>query len=199
MGKATDRILAKNIANRIDEILQKTGMTVAGLAAFTKIGASSLRSYQRGSLPISVETVFKICTPLAIPLTDFFDFHQPLDIAIDELTKFQTFRSQSLSASSGYFQEEKKHFVSKPTSTGRKRERDYIAYIIFHTDYFATPRTVAQMLTDFAHEHDLHLESGRLYELLKKYVGTALKRRPVLRVKNDESTSKRTIFLYSKA
>ncbi|WP_437920405.1 hypothetical protein [Sphingobacterium sp. LRF_L2] len=55
------------------------------------------------------------------------------------------------------------------------------------------------MSADFVKEHDLHLESGRLYELLKKHVSNGvLVREQSTRVTNDEIISSQKIFLFRK-
>ncbi|HBS64433.1 MAG TPA: hypothetical protein DEA42_00135 [Acinetobacter pittii] len=74
-----------------------------------------------------------------------------------------------------------------------------IRYIVLHTDYFDTSRSIAEMAVDFANDYELVLESGRIYELLRKYVDHEIKREKSTRINHDHSTSNRIIFLYKKA
>ncbi|MDF2514865.1 MAG: hypothetical protein K0R59_161 [Sphingobacterium sp.] len=199
MGKVTNKKLAVSISKRISEILELTGFSVLGLANFAGIGPSALQSYYSKTIPISVETVDKICEPLHILLPDFFDFDTPLLIEIDKLPRYEIFKKKHYTQANNYFKEVPTDFAKKPTSSGKKRERDYIAYIVDHTDYFRTPKTIAHMLVDFAKEYDLILESGRLYELLKKHVtAKVLIRQAQPRINNDNSPSVRKIYWYSK-
>ncbi|MNY83337.1 hypothetical protein D3C86_2260360 [compost metagenome] len=55
------------------------------------------------------------------------------------------------------------------------------------------------MAIDFAKDFELVLESGRIYELLRKYVDHEIKREKSTRINHDHSTSNRMIFLYKKA
>lgn len=198
MGKAENKKLAKAISLRIDEILKLTGLSIVGLANLAGVGAKAIRSYHSGTLPISVETIDKICQPLALSLTHFFDFDTPLHIAKSGLKIVEDYRRKYLNLRMGFFKDEEDVFVAKPNSTGTKREREYIAYIVLKTDYFEQEKSIAQMLVDFRSAFDLHLESGRLHELLQKYLGKELARKTVQGKKMDGSPSKRSIFLYHK-
>lgn len=199
MGKVTNKKLATLISARVKEILDLTGLTLSGLANLAGIGESAIRSYYSRTIPISVETVSKICESCSILLKDFFDFENPLSLEQEVLPKLVNFKTKYLQKKKSYFQEEATEFVQPPTSTGLKREREYIAYIVKHTDYFDTERTVAMMLADFANEYNLELESGRLYELLKKHVTSkTIEKIPTSRINNDSSLSTKKIFLYKK-
>ncbi|RKE52299.1 helix-turn-helix domain-containing protein [Sphingobacterium detergens] len=199
MGKVTNKGLATLISARIKEILTLSGLTITGLAKFAGIGESAIRSYYSRTIPISVETVSKICESLSIVLKDFFDFDKTLSIGTAALPELENFKTKLLQESMNYSQEEETEFVQLPTSTGLKREREYIAYIVKYTDYFDAAKTVAMMLVDFANEYDLELESGRLYELLKKHVDNGtIEKIPTPRVNNDNSVSTKKIFLYKK-
>ncbi|KGE14339.1 helix-turn-helix domain-containing protein [Sphingobacterium deserti] len=198
MGKAENKKLAKAISTRIDEILNLTGLSIVALANLAGVGAKAIRSYHSGTLPISVETIDKVCQPFALSLTHFFDFETPIHISESELKIVEDYRRKYLNQRMGYFKDEEDLFFAKPNSTGTKREREYIAYIVFKTDYFEQERSIAQMLIDFRNEFDLHLESGRLHELLHKYLTRQLERKTIQGKKLDGSPSKRTIFLYYK-
>ncbi|WP_437920432.1 hypothetical protein, partial [Sphingobacterium sp. LRF_L2] len=60
-------------------------------------------------------------------------------------------------------------------------------------------RSISQMSARFVADYCLHLESGRLYELLKKHVSNwILIREQSTRVTNDEIISSQKIFLFRK-
>ena len=198
MGKAENKKLAKAISLRIDEILHITNLSIVGLANLAGVGTKAIRSYHSGTLPISVETIDKVCQPFALSLSHFFDFETPLHIANSQLKVVEDYRRQYLNQRMGYFKDEEVVFAAKPNSTGTKREREYMAYIVLKTDYFEQARSIAQMLVDFRSEYDLVLESGRLHELLQKYLGQQLERKTTPGKKLDGSPSKRTVFVYFK-
>ncbi|MFC3196495.1 hypothetical protein ACFOET_02590 [Parapedobacter deserti] len=71
----------------------------------------------------------------------------------------------------------------KPTERPRKYERD-------------TEHLVEQMIADFAKDHNLILESGRLYELLAKYVDKELEKRETTKKTKGGKVSKKKVFAY---
>lgn len=196
MGKAVNKELAKLISVRIDEILDLTGLTLIGLANFTEVGEKAIRSYHSRTLPISVEIVNKLCDPFSITLAQFFDFNSPVQLSAQGIALLEEYRQQFFHKRKGYFKEEKDAFIAKPKSTGPKRERESVAYVVKQTDYFAEGKSIAQMISDFNKEYDLQLESGRLYDLLKKYLGKELDRVASAKTNQDGLTSKREVFLY---
>jgi transcriptional regulator with XRE-family HTH domain len=196
MGKVINYTLAEKISERMDTILKESGLTLIGLAVLSKVGKSAISSYHSKSIPISVETVNKICEPLFIKLKDFFDFETNLILSTKALLVIENFKSLNVVNLPIYF---KSTGCSKPVGSGIKWEREMIKYIVLRTDYFTTARSIAEMTLDFSKDYGLTLKSGRLYNLLKKYIGNELKKEPVLRINNDSSKSKRTIFLYSRA
>ena len=198
MGKATNKKLAAQISGRIDEILERTGFTLVGLAEYAQIGKSAIRSYHSQTIPISVEIVDKMCEPLSITLPHFFDFEKALELDLSKNMSFKQFKDYYLPLAKGFFHEEKMLYMPKPTTQGKKRERDYIAYIIYQTDYFDTPKSIAQMAIDFKADHELDLESGRLYELLRKYVNNELHTDLIFPLNADGSVSKRSVQTYQK-
>ncbi|MFD2966772.1 hypothetical protein [Sphingobacterium bambusae] len=188
--------MAKLISVRIDEILDLTGLTLIGLANFTEVGEKAIRSYHSRTLPISVEIVNKLCDPFSITLAQFFDFNSPVQLSAQGIALLEEYRQQFFHKRKGYFKEEKDAFIAKPKSTGPKRERESVAYVVKQTDYFAEGKSIAQMISDFNKEYDLQLESGRLYDLLKKYLGKELDRVASAKTNQDGLTSKREVFLY---
>lgn len=196
MGKAVNKELAKLISVRIDEILDLTGLTLVGLANFTQVGEKAIRSYHSRTLPISVEIVNKLCAPFSISLTQFFDFDSILQLSEQGIALLDEYRLEFFHKGKGYFKEEKDAFIAKPKSTGPKRERESIAYAVKQTDYFLEGKSIAQMIPDFNREYDLQLESGRLYDLLKKYVGNELDRVASAKTNQDGLKSNRQVFLY---
>lgn len=198
MKRTQNRDLANFISDRIDEILLLTGLTLEQLAIFSGVGTSAIRSYHSGTLPISVETLDKILTKTTIELHDFFNSQTTLTIDKNTQTKIDRFKRQQEKEEKLLVQEVKKSYKEKPTSTGRKREREYIAYIIYSTNYFNKPKTIAQMVTDFEEDYELILESGRIYELLRKYLGKELVRTEIIKKNIDNTDSKIKVYAYSK-
>ncbi len=199
MKRTQNKDLANFISNRIDEILLLTGLTLEQLAILSDVGTSAIRSYHSGTLPISVETLDKILTKTTIELHDFFNSQTALTIDQDTQTKIDRLKQQQQEKEQKHLaQEVKKSYKEKPTSTGLKREREYIAYIIYSTDYFNMPKTIEQMTTDFEDDHELTLESGRIYELLRKYVDKELVRTEIIKKNIDNTDSKIRVFAYSK-
>ncbi|PUV22869.1 MULTISPECIES: helix-turn-helix domain-containing protein [Sphingobacterium] len=70
--------LSKSVSGRIDEILRFTKLPIQELAHMTGINIRSLKGYQIGSIPITLESVLKICTALSIDFHDFCDFNKRL-------------------------------------------------------------------------------------------------------------------------
>lgn len=198
MAQTVNKPLAAFISQRFSEMMKKTDLDIESFAAYSKIGYSTFRTYHSQTVPISVETLKKICDAFDILLCDFFNSDK--QVVINDVVKNQTFlfAIHYLAQKAELLQEKHVDFSEKPIGTGSKWQREMIKYIILHTDYFHTPRSIAEMLVDFAKKFDLILESGRLYELLRKYVDNTLKKEKSIRINNDSTTSKRTIYLYKK-
>lgn len=199
MAKTQNKELAKFITKQFNTIMRETGLDYEVFASYAKIGRNSYRSYHSGTIPISVETLHKICEAYGILLCDFLNENRQLHIKDHVKNEAHTFKIHYLAKKQRAIQEKRVNFTEKPVGTGKKWEREMIKYIVLHTDYFKTPRSIAEMVVDFAGKFNLVLESGRLYELLRKHIDNNLKKEKSIRINNDRSNSKRTIFLYSKA
>ncbi|WP_293926941.1 helix-turn-helix domain-containing protein [Sphingobacterium sp. UBA6320] len=199
MAKTVNKELAKFISDRFNEMMKATELELEVFAAYAKIGYRNFRTYHSRTIRISVETLKKICDAYQITLTDFFNSDQALSINPKVIKHAQEFQIKYVLAKNKLLKDEGDKFVTKPIGSGNKWERDMMKYIIFHTDYFHTPRSIAEMAIDFAKDFELVLESGRIYELLRKYVDHEIKREKSTRINHDHSTSNRMIFLYKKA
>ncbi|UPZ37921.1 hypothetical protein MUB18_06370 [Sphingobacterium sp. PCS056] len=199
MAKTVNKELAKFISDRFNEMMKATELELEVFAAYAKIGYRNFRTYHSRTIRISVETLKKICDAYQITLTDFFNSDQALSINPKVIKHAQEFQIKYVLAKNKLLKDEGDKFVTKPIGSGNKWERDMMKYIIFHTDYFNTSRSIAEMAIDFAKDFELVLESGRIYELLRKYVDHEIKREKSTRINHDHSTSNRMIFLYKKA
>ncbi len=199
MARTVNKELARFIIERFNDMMKITGFDLSTFAAYSKIGPRSLRSYHSGTIPISVETLKKICDAYEIPLKDFLGEDKKLRINDSIKNQLYRFLVQHRLEQQELISEEKAIFSEKPIGSGNKWEREMIRYIVLHTDYFDTSRSIAEMTIDFAKDFELVLESGRIYELLRKYVDHEIKREKSTRINNDHSTSNRIISLYKKA
>jgi len=199
MAKTVNKELAKFISDRFNEIMKTTGLELEVFAAYSKIGYSTFRTYHSRTVRISVETLKKICDAYQISLTDFFNLDKSLVVNPPVIKHVQEFQIKYLHNKNKLLKDEGIKFAAKPTGAGNKWEREMIKYIVLHTDYFNTSRSIAEMAIDFAKDFELVLESGRIYELLRKYVDHEIKREKSTRINHDLSTSNRMIFLYSRS
>lgn len=199
MAKTVNKELAKFISDRFNEMMKATELELEVFAAYAKIGYRNFRTYHSRTIRISVETLKKICDAYQITLTDFFNSDQALSINPKVIKHAQEFQIKYVLAKNKLLKDEGDKFVTKPIGSGNKWEREMIKYIVLHTDYFNTSRSIAEMAIDFAKDFELVLESGRIYELLRKYVDHEIKREKSTRINHDHSTSNRMIFLYKKA
>ncbi len=175
MGLIVNKVLAQKITSRIEELLCSSGLTLLGLAVLCDIGRSSIKSYYSATLPVSAEILDKICKPFRIDLSHFFAFDNSLPANLKNQPTIKAFYKKYEGKGLGYFRSEEE-VPQKPAEQTRKYERDTIAHIVLKTNYFDTAHLVGQMITDFARDHNLILESGRLYELLAKYVDKELEK-----------------------
>src|SRR5690606_313903 len=188
--------LAKDISDRLDEIMSITGLNLIGLAVFCKVKSSYLKSVWYGNSPISVEWVKRICDAFNIDLVQFFSFTEPFDDELSNAPSFVNFKKRYIGKGLGYFTEEGEK--QKPASQTRKYEREKIAYIIQYTDYLAEKRTTESMVKDFASDYGLILKSGRIYQLLAPYVDKQLEKRKTTKRTLKGEESKKEVFEYIK-
>lgn len=199
MAKTQNKELAKFITKQFNSIMKETELDYELFASYAKIGRGSFRSYHSGTIPISVETLYKICEAYDIVLSDFLNSNKQLSIKDHVKNQTHIFKHHYLAEKQESIQEKQIEFSEKPVGSGNKWEREMIKYIILHTDYFKTARSIAEMVIDFEKEFELTLESGRIYELLRKYVGNKLVREESVHIKSDNTISNKTIFRYRKA
>ncbi len=195
MGLIVNKVLAQKITSRIEELLCSSGLTLLGLAVLCDIGRSSIKSYYSATLPVSAEILDKICKPFRIDLSHFFAFNNSLPANLKNQPTIKTFYKKYEGKGLGYFRSEE-GAPQKPAEQTRKYERDAIAHIVLKTNYFDAEHLVGQMITDFAGDHNLILESGRLYELLAKYVGKELEKRETTKKTKEGKVSKKKVFAY---
>ncbi len=168
MGKISDQQLAELISKRILEIINLTGLTIESLAGFVGVSVSTVRSVYRKTASISVDSLSKICAPFAIELADFFHPTSPLKIEEAQLPHLTDFKKH-------FFGNRKFRSPTFPTddkisqSEYHRQQRDLIAYIVYRSDYFDTPKTIESMVTDFRNDYQTEFTPERLYALLLKY------------------------------
>lgn len=166
MGKITNIELARFISARIDEILKITGLTIPGLAHFTELSIASIRHSYNMNLITSIETINKICQPLSISLPDFFTSEKPLSIHLDQLPNLQKFKI--LYPKSNSNQPPKKN--GRLSNDVLKLQRQFMIKMIRSSDYFEQPKTIDQMIKDFARDYDMEFTEIRLYGLLRRHL-----------------------------
>ncbi|WP_336829568.1 helix-turn-helix transcriptional regulator [Sphingobacterium multivorum] len=198
MGKIIDFDLATLVSRRITELLNLTGLTLKDLAKFTGLSYSTLRSASKKSLSLSIDTFSRLCKSFGINLSDFFNPEKILSLDDHLREQLAIFRA-ILCTSIGQQDTEIDHTAqTKNINTEHKEQREFIAEIIYNSDYFSTARTIAQMVVDFEKEYQTPIKAERLTALLKKYVGLELLNKQVLpRKKRNPSDSHRP-YLYSK-
>ncbi|KKO89244.1 hypothetical protein AAW12_24365 [Sphingobacterium sp. Ag1] len=163
MGKIKNDELAKFISARIKEIMYVCGLSIAELALYTDLSVTSIRHSLNMKLITSAETILRICRPFSITLADFFDQETPIIIdtkARAELTKFKAKHQKSEQVPS----------YKRQTSDVLKQQRDFMVWIIHSSDYFAKPKTIEQMVTDFAKDYNMVFTASRIYALLRKHL-----------------------------
>ena len=173
MGKISDQQIAELISRRILEIIDLTGLTLESLASFVGVSTSTIRSAYRKTGSLSVDSLSKICRPFAIRLADFFDSALALKIDEEHLPDLKEFKKsyfadQELTSPASSFDE------SNSQSEHHRQQRELIAYIIYRSDYFNSPKTLEAMVADFRKDYQAAFTSERLYALLLKYLGSGI-------------------------
>ncbi|MNK13866.1 hypothetical protein D3C87_319580 [compost metagenome] len=182
MGKITNIALAEWMSMRILEILDKTSMTLAGLANFTEISESRLQSYFHKNSTISVEAVAKLCDSLSISMPHFFDASIPLKIATDAHSNFGRFRTKYFPLGKKFFIDEvmDKNQVQTTKDLDHRYQRESVMQLIFDSDYFQDPRTIEQVIAAIENTYQITFKSERITSLLRKYVAEGYLERKVL-------------------
>lgn len=197
MGKITDHALADLISNRIAELIDLTELPLEGIASFTGISYSTLRSAYRKSLSLSLDTFARLCAPFSIQLTDFFNPQKNLSIAAKDPSELTAFKSAFFQALE---QQQPLHEAisrSEETNTENRHQREFLLQLIQTSRYFSTPRTIDQMVVDFAQVYHTKFSPDRLRALLKKYIGLELLEKKVVpKAERKPGDSRRPYFYY---
>ncbi|QQT32935.1 helix-turn-helix transcriptional regulator [Sphingobacterium multivorum] len=182
MGKITNMTLAEWISMRILEILDKTSMTLAGLANFSEISESRLQRYFHKNSTISVEAVAKLCDSLSIPMAHFFDESMPLRIATGTHSNFGRFRTKFFPLGKKFFTDEvtDKNQLQTTQKLDHRYQRESVMHLIFDSDYFQDPRTIEQIIAAAEKAYQITFKFDRIASLLRKYVAEGYLERKVL-------------------
>jgi len=172
MGKVTNIALAEFISKRISEILDLTSFTLSGLANFSKIPESQIRSYYNKRLVISVESLAKICDSLAIDMADFFNTTKGLTIAKDPHSAFNLFKAKFFQSGQKFFIDEPENRtpISMASQAEHRYQRESIDHLIFNSNYFSEYLTIEQIIAIFKRDYNVNIEPNRVSLLLRKYV-----------------------------
>lgn len=174
--------LAEWMSIRILEILDKTSMTLAGLANFSEIPESRLQSYCNKNSTISVEAVAQLCDSLSIPMAHFFDESMPLRIATGAHSNFGRFRTKFFPLGKKLFTDEvtDKNQLQTTRKLDHRYQRESVMRLIFDSDYFQDPRTIEQIITAVEKAYQITFKTERITSLLRKYVAEGYLERKVL-------------------
>lgn len=173
MAKVTHLELATLVSKRIIELIDLTELTLEGLATFAGLSTSTVRGAYKMTGSMSLESLSKICTPLHISLTDFFNPSLPLCVELKKLPVLLEFKQL-------YFEkDDKKRMVAHPLKDknqpiNHRHQRELIIHIIYSTTYFDTAKTIEQMMVDFEKDYATVFTAERLYGLLQKHVGNEI-------------------------
>ncbi|WP_223584203.1 helix-turn-helix domain-containing protein [Sphingobacterium sp. GVS05A] len=169
MVKTPQNELSKAISRRIDEILHITKFSLQKLSRATGIDIQSLNGYHSGKIPITLESILKICSTLSC------DFH-----AFCDLNKKLSLKGQRAAISTPLKRNKVEKLSDKATeairlSAQEKREknkkyRDQIMAIACTTDYFLRPHTLFQMVVDFSADYDICTTTERLKAILQRCI-----------------------------
>ena len=164
--------LSKAVSQRIEEILRMTKLPIEQLGRIAGINIRSLKGYHRGGIPITLESILKICAALSLAVNEFCDFSKKLS-----LKKQPSARTNAIKVKSEIRMDEEKEalrFAQQEKYEMHKKHRDQILHIIHKTDYFLRPRTLFQMVVDFADDYKLYATPERLQHILQRSVAAGL-------------------------
>lgn len=173
MVKTAKNELSKSVSRRIDEILHFTKLPIQELARMAGINIRSLKGYQMGSIPITLESVLKICTALSIDFHDFCDFNKRLSPKKLQPVIFPTIQAKKVEESFAISTEVIRR-ANQEKREQHKKHRDQVTTIARTTDYFLLPRPLFQIVIDFANDYKLHTTSERLQTMLQQVVAQGL-------------------------
>lgn len=200
MGKITDHDVAALVSRRITELIDLTDLPLEGLANFTGLSFSTLRSALKKSSSLSVDSFARLCTPFSISLSDFFNSKKQLSLKTKDLPELVKFKAIFLSSYAEPHSKERPKSKPEGINAHLKQQRKFLAQLIYTSDYFLTARTIDQIATDLEETHHIVIRPERLYALLKKYVGLELLEKKVLpRTERKPDDSRRPYLYFKKA
>jgi len=193
LGKTTNKELAKEISERIQELLDETDLRLEGLAVLSTVGKSAIRSYFSKTIPISLENIAKICLPFSLKISVFLDFETPLPAHLKEQPRFKKFYNK-------YIKNNPEYFVVPPDPGNirpyLKSGKDFLNSILRDSDYLESPKLVHEIAKKIKEDHNVDIESGRLYQQLNS--NADVERLPSTKLNKDGSKSKKEVFKYVK-
>jgi len=198
MGKLIDVDLANLVSKRILEICDLTELSLDRLAIFTGVSYSTLRSISKASLSISLDSFARLCSPFKIALSDFFDPQKVLSINCKNLEELSLFKKESSPLRKQQRDIISKKLLKKGVNAVLRHKRDFLAQMIYTTEYFSVARTVEQMSADFETMHQIVISPGRLSIMLKKYIGQEILEKKSIPRAERKQTDQRRPYLYSK-
>lgn len=198
MRKLSDLDLANLISKRIFEICDLTELSLDSLAIFTGVSYSTLRSISKASLSISLDSFARICSPFNISLSDFFDPQKVLSIDCKKLEELNLFKMASSPLRNQKRDVVRPIRLTKGTNAIYKQERDFLAQMIYTTEYFSTARTLDQITADFGAMHQIVISPERLRIMLKKYVGQEILEKKAIPRKERKPTDQSRPYFYFK-
>ncbi|WP_293942960.1 MULTISPECIES: helix-turn-helix domain-containing protein [unclassified Sphingobacterium] len=161
--------LSQAVSQRIDEILSLTRLPIQELANLAGINPRSLNGYHRGTLPITLESTLKICAVLSLDLDTFCDFNKKLSLKKQRFTPVTATKKQKperpLDKEMDAIQLQQREKKEKDSIL-----RDQIITFVHTSDYFLYPRTLSQMVLDFAKDYHLNVSEQRLQGILQRCI-----------------------------
>jgi DNA-binding Xre family transcriptional regulator len=168
--------LSKAISRRIDEILRITKLSLHELASLTTIDLQALKAYHQEQEAITLESALKICSTLSLNFNMFCDFNKKLSFKFQQSSFPQVPEKakikKRLEQESEVFDREQREKNEK-----NKKLRDQILHIAQATNYFLRPRTLSQMILDFATDYGLSVTEQRLQGILLRCVANGILQR----------------------
>lgn len=199
MGKITDHDVAALVSRRITELIDLTGLPLEGLANFTGISFSTLRSALKKSSSLSIDSFARLCTPFSITLSDFFNSNKQLPPKTKDLPELVKFKAIFLSSYEEQHPKERPESKPDGINANLKQQRKFLAQLMYTSDYFLTARTIDQIAADLEEKHHIVISPERLYALLKKYVGLeVLEKKVVPRTERKPDDPRRPYRYYKK-
>jgi hypothetical protein len=194
MVKVTDYEVANFISKRILELMDITDLPLIGLASYSGISYTALRSAKTESQSLTVDSFARLCSSLSIKFSDFFNPDITLSIGADKIPDLANFKT-------AFFEKSNQGNIPQPQSkfnTDLRKQREILAAIVYDSDYFLSAKTLEEMVIDFEYEYGIHFSKERLSVLLKKYIGLEILDKKVVPKRDRGIHVFRRPFLYFK-